>query len=354
MEWYRRNNYPSPAYGVGYGFNDMGVAARSTLGRRGIGRDHWDGRGDRDSSWRLGLSYHSGRGWDRYDGWPYRLGGYDHHHHHGFRRWCYPTTTVVAGWNYPWYGWGAWAGSGWGYSYVWDYPTYSYGLWDSPDTDIEYEDVNIINNYYGNDYADTGSATGINAVPLAPATTPSAPAAPAVEPHDQLGLQAFNQGDYELARREFVRAILATPDAPELTMLYGYAHFATGDYMIAAMAIRRATEADATLIESPIDVAALYGDRSDFQAQLAKLDAHVAANPADLDAKYLAGFVRYASGDPNGAGAIFAECMAANPDDSAYFIMRDAALRASVAQQAAERAAADEAARSAAPSSDPE
>jgi hypothetical protein len=136
-------------------------------------------------------------------------------------------------------------------------------------------------------------------------------------------------------------------------MLYGYAHFATGDYLVAAMAVRRATTADATLIESPIDLAGLYRNRADYQAHLDKLDAHVAASPGDLDAKYLAGFARYASGDPGGAGAIFAECMAAAPSDASYFIMRDAALRASVNQQAAERAAADEA-KSSATSTDPD
>ncbi|HRX85611.1 MAG TPA: hypothetical protein P5572_11390 [Phycisphaerae bacterium] len=342
IDWYRRNNYPSPAFGVGYGFNDLGVGSRSTLGVWGIGRSYGRGRHhdhDRGSSWSLGFSYYGGRS----NCWPYGLGAYGHRHH--FKSWCYPqTTTYVTGWGYPWYN-----------TYSWGYPySTGYGLWD--DADINYDSTYVTNNYYDTDYYDgTTSQSGITAYPQSTTSVPAAtPQAPQAQDHDRLGLQAFAQGDYDLARREFVRAILATPESPELIMLYGYAHFATGDYLIASMAIRRATEADPTLIESPIDLAGLYGNPADYQQHLAKLDAYVAANPTDLDAKYVSGFARYASGDPNGAGAIFAECMTAAPDDSTYFIMRDAALRASVAQQGAERAAVDEAIRSSTPSSAPE
>jgi len=348
MEWSRRNNYGAPAHGVGYGFNDTRAMARSSVGRgafdrRGFGRDgavgRWYGRStdiDIDVNINRGPRYGY---WRDNDCWPSVVSV---PRYCGVRSWCYPrySTTFCAswGWGYPWYGWG------WGWGSYYPYT----GLWGIGETEYEVENTYVTNNYY---YDDNQQVSTVPPSQLAPAQTTTGIVATPVSPVQE-GLDAFARGDFEAARRAFVRAILTEPDEAQLIMLYGYAHFATGDYLVSAMAIRRATEMDATLIDQPIDLAALYRDPAVFQSHLGQLDAHLAAEPKDIDARYLAGFARFASGDPNGAGALFAECMAAAPDDTTYFILRDAALRASVAQQAAERAAAD-AARSAATSTDP-
>jgi Flp pilus assembly protein TadD len=169
--------------------------------------------------------------------------------------------------------------------------------------------------------------------------------------HRRAGLQAFFNGDYDLARREFVRALLAEPDDPELVMLYGFAHFATGDYLVATLALRRALGDDPTLIDRPVDIYRLYGKPDDLAAHVDSLDRHLAADPADQDARFLAGFVRYAAGQADEAVAVFARLATEAPDDLLSFIMRDAALRAEVLQRASERADTDAATPESSPTS---
>lgn len=353
--WYKRNNYPSPAYGIGYGLHDTRVSARSGYYRGFKDRHHGYYRHDRYS--RRGSSLHLGihinRGGDycyRGSYWrPYYrdyCGGYYNNYYFSYgRRWCAPyyrTTSFIYTGCSPWYDW-------------W-WPTWGYGLYggvyfdDDDDYEIEYEPTYITNNYYTD--AATPSATQVPAAYTSVATGGVVTSTSADASRD-LALQAFGQGNFDLARREFVQALLAEPDDPELVMLYGYAHFATGDWLVAALSIRRAIEADATLIDRPIDISSLYPSRSDYQAHLNRLDSYLAGNRRDIDARFLAGFVRYAAGNPDGAIPDFAECASLAPGDSTYLILRDAAMRASVSMQAAQRAAED-AARSAATSIDPD
>jgi len=121
----------------------------------------------------------------------------------------------------------------------------------------------------------------------------------------ELGVTAFGQGRFEDARRALVSALLAAPEDPELIMLYAYAHFATGDYLISALSLKQAMELDDTLIAKPIDLYGLYGDPSQFEAHLAKLDDYIEAHPEDADARFVAGYARYAAGDPVSAKVYF-------------------------------------------------
>lgn len=216
--------------------------------------------------------------------------------------------------------------------YPYGYGSYFFGRDYWPD--VEYNTYET--NYYLGD-SDSQTGTGVTySQPVGTSVTvlPATPQQAAT--HRQLAAQAFAGGDFPLARREYVRAMLAEPEDPELIMLYGFAHFATGDYLVAALAIRKALQADPTLVDHPIALDQLYSDDSALYGQLADLDAHLTSQPDDVDARFLAGFARYAAGDPASAQPYFLDCVTERPDDLLHMVMRDAAIRADLMQQAAQ------------------
>lgn len=187
-----------------------------------------------------------------------------------------------------------------------------------------------INNYGYNDGTDYGYSddTSLSVVP------PSSSQPQATATHRQLAETAFYRGEYDLARREVIRAMLATPDDAELEMFYGFVHFAVDDFATASSAIRRALSADPSLITGPLDIAAFYGNESDFEGQFYRLERTIAANPYDTELFFLAGYVQYAAGHANLAHEIFQRAESRAPNDLQVLMMRDASKRAAAIQSA--------------------
>jgi hypothetical protein len=302
LDWLHRNGYGPQAFGIGLGLNSRygrygatGVLSRYDSGRRCPG-----------VRVRIGLQrcYRERPVW---------------------RRWCYRPSWCGSSWydRYPscassfYYPalWPAYFGST---TYVYEYPTYVKSQYP-------------IESYYGDGgyYADGSNFAGTQLV------EPDETIAPVENTHVDQAIAAFQRGEFDLARRELIRAMIAYPDDPELLMLYGYAHFATGDYLVASLAIRRALNADPTLIDSPVDIYRLYPDADVLRKQIDALDEHLAEKPNDGDAQFLAGFVRYAAGLPDQAADIFAARVQQAPDDVLALLMRDAAIRGSALQRAA-------------------
>jgi tetratricopeptide (TPR) repeat protein len=201
------------------------------------------------------------------------------------------------------------------------------------DTDVMAQPAYPVASQYApvdpNAYADPNTYSQPQQQQQAPQQQQVQPQQTGMAPSDAtLAMQAFYRGDYETARREFIRAIVASPDDPELLMMYGFAHFATGDYLVATLAIRRAIKDDPTLIESPVDILGLYASEDQFNAQVARLDDALRQNDQDVDARFLAGFVRYAAGRAGEAQNYFAGCAAFAPQEPTNLLMRDAAMRA--------------------------
>ena len=340
-EWYERNGYPLRSYGIGYGLYDRC-------------------RNEKSLSFSLGLS------WDRYSFANYglRKNSICHNRHHGRQRghghWSKYCNSFFVPICYSRTYWPSYSRANRYYS---DYTT--------PVTNVyEYE----TNNYYGADntpvydysdnytqsydsgYYDSGSDSGYTGFLSTPVpvntdyydsvgyetSEESTPATTVPFSSRQCAETAFFNGDYDLARRQYVRAVLAMPEDAELLMLYGYAHFATGDYMVASLSIRRALLADPTLIDTPVDIYRIYGNPADLSAHMDQLDHYLVTDETDADARFLAGFVRHASGQTSEAIVVFSQCMKESPDDFLLVIMRDAAIRARTLQEAAERAYADQ------------
>lgn len=303
LDWYRRNNYPPRAFGVGHGYNDG-------FGYRGPGyRGGYYRRG--------GVCFDSPRGFSAY----VRLGisSYRCRPYYGYSRLGCFNRGVVAYQPY-YYGWPAFPAF---YSYASPvyYNDYYTTVVESSPAYVE----RVVDNYYTDDsyYSDGTSYS----TPYGLGTT-SAPVTDAT--NRELGERAYFDGNYDAARQHFVRALLDEPDNPEVMIMYAYCHFATGDYQVAAMAIRRAFESDATLIESPIDLYRLYGTPHTLAEHISRLDQYAAEHPDDVQPLFLSGYVRYASGDPQEAARILSTA-ANQSNDVVIQIMRDAAIRAAEA-----------------------
>lgn len=141
------------------------------------------------------------------------------------------------------------------------------------------------------------------------------------------GDAAFQQGNYEDARAEYRRAVAIAPEAARAHLAFGLAAFACGAFSEASAAIRAGVAGAPVLARSAVDLAQTYGRTEDFQAHRAALDAHVAANSSDLDARFLAGFVHLYSGDRDGGIALLRAYRDAPGADQAVRAFIDGAER---------------------------
>lgn len=111
------------------------------------------------------------------------------------------------------------------------------------------------------------------------------------------GDKSFEQGNYDEAREEYVRAIvLAGEDAPTRIAL-GLAEYALGSFSDAARAIRRGVAISPELAESTFSLDAVYGIVDDRAAHRRALEDFARENPEDCDALFLVGFTRYFAGE---------------------------------------------------------
>ena len=139
----------------------------------------------------------------------------------------------------------------------------------------------------------------------------------------QEGDALFREGRYEEARRQYVRALLADENDPAVQLSYGFAHFALGEYRVAARAVRRALTADPGLMDAPPDPRAAYGDAADFEKQLAALRACVVETPQDMEAAFLLGYIAYAMVNTELALEELNRVLAADDADTLAYVLRD-------------------------------
>jgi tetratricopeptide (TPR) repeat protein len=131
------------------------------------------------------------------------------------------------------------------------------------------------------------------------------------------GSQYFAQGDYQLARDTFLKAIVAQPDNAKARFAYGQALFALGQYQSAAEAIRQGLALDLTWPQALMDLRSAYGDPSEFVRELGQLEGYLAAHPEDTNARFLLAYNLYFSGQKDQAREEFSRLAQANPLDKA-------------------------------------
>lgn len=131
-----------------------------------------------------------------------------------------------------------------------------------------------------------------------------------------LGNAAFNQGDYREALRSYIAAIMSDETNGYPRLFYGVGQFALGDYSLAAIGIRRALAVSPDLIANPIDVRSIYPAESVFLEHMRNLQVYLVENPTDTEAKFLLGYLHFASASPENALSLFSATLADVPGDS--------------------------------------
>lgn len=172
----------------------------------------------------------------------------------------------------------------------------------------------------------------LRATDLAPtepgsAVPPESTTAQEVTSWVELGNTAFAAERYDEARHLYMRAVLADDDDGYAKLFYGLANFALGDYGAAATAVRRALQSIPDLIEDPIDLRVLYTDELVVQAHLARLKQLVETRPGDREARFLLGYLYYATGAPVQAQTVLQSLAGLSAEDELVAFVSDAVTR---------------------------
>ncbi|MBI4580550.1 MAG: hypothetical protein HY718_12660 [Planctomycetes bacterium] len=119
------------------------------------------------------------------------------------------------------------------------------------------------------------------------------------------GTRLFYDGKYNEAAATFLRVTLADRQNVDATLAYAIARFATGDYQVSALAIRRGVRRIPEVVSSTFDVRSRYGNVDHFRDHLARLEGHLRHHAEDDDAWIVLGFVKHFSGEREVAAEIF-------------------------------------------------
>lgn len=172
----------------------------------------------------------------------------------------------------------------------------------------------------------------IEFVPIEEAPPPASSTPAVVTPDAQdfraQGDAAFREGRYAEARRLHIRALLGEGETAGAQWSYGLAHFALGQYGVAAMAMRRALMAEPNLIDRPTDPRGFYGKQRDFNDQLAALRHHTQRFGLDVEAVFLLGLLEYAVGNSDAALEPMERVISVKDDDTMAYLLRAAILGA--------------------------
>ncbi len=112
-------------------------------------------------------------------------------------------------------------------------------------------------------------------------------------PVDELinyGSSFFKKSDYSMAAKLFKRAIETQKDVPVVHIAYGDSLFALGRFDEATQAILKGLEIYPKYAEAQINRRDFYGNPSEFDAQLQRLENYVHKHPTNLNARFLLGY----------------------------------------------------------------
>lgn len=109
------------------------------------------------------------------------------------------------------------------------------------------------------------------------------------------GLTAFSERSYESAARTFLQVAMDDPQNVDALLAYAVSRFATGDYAVAAIAIRRGINKFPMIVDAAFDVRSRYGELDDYTDHLLALETYVQEQPNEVDGWLVLGFIRHFS-----------------------------------------------------------
>ena len=110
-------------------------------------------------------------------------------------------------------------------------------------------------------------------------------------------------------------------------LFYGLAHFATGDYEVAADALRRAMDDAPELIDDPIDLRMFYPDQELLKGQMAYLVTAINEQPDNTELVILLGYMYFSTGEPQLAVTTLQPLAGEGSANPLAILVRDAAIR---------------------------
>ncbi len=128
-------------------------------------------------------------------------------------------------------------------------------------------------------------------------------------------VESFSKGQYDAAARTFLQVAMATGDNVDAWLAYAVARFATGDYSMAATAVRRGIPKYPEVVNANFDIRTRYGNEADFERHLMALDRLLRERPDSRDSWLTLGFVLHFSGMRPQATRVFEMITKQFPDD---------------------------------------
>jgi len=130
------------------------------------------------------------------------------------------------------------------------------------------------------------------------------------------GTKAFHEGNYDAAARMFLDVSMQDPANIDGTLAYAVARFATGDYAISAIAIRRGIRRMCEVVNSGFDIRDRYSKQEDFEKHVQMLEDYLTEHSENVDATLVAGFVLHFAGQYDEAAQVFNEFKRLSPSDA--------------------------------------
>ncbi len=141
-----------------------------------------------------------------------------------------------------------------------------------------------------------------------------------------MGDNVFRAGNYNRAQERYQQAVRADTSDAVPRMRLAQVAMVRGKYAEAAENLREAQAADPRWLDNPRDIQALFGDPSDFAAQIAKLETHLQVHPEDRDAWMMLGINELLTGEARAAADIFLR-LTGDDSDPALSAFLDASTR---------------------------
>ncbi len=129
------------------------------------------------------------------------------------------------------------------------------------------------------------------------------------------GTKKFSAGAYEDAARMFLDVTLQDPNNVDASLAYAVARFATGDYAVSSVAIRRGISRIPEIVDSTFDIRLRYGKMDDLNSHVQALANFVQAHPDDADSTLVLGFVQHFIGERAAARETFGRLRELSPAD---------------------------------------
>ena len=143
----------------------------------------------------------------------------------------------------------------------------------------------------------------------------------------QQGDAVFRRGEYDDARRLYIRALLADGNSVAAQLSYGWSLFALGRHSTSADAFRRCLRDEPNLLDGGDDPSARYGSAEDMADHRQALERHVAAFPHDAETMFLLGYVESRVGESAAAVAHLDRAVELDERDTLAYLLRDATVR---------------------------